>query len=102
MHRPNPFGKYPLVLRDKNTILKRPGELLYDYNEDQIYYVDKHSSEMNNIAKLIYDKIIKAKLENTKIESVKESNQVPGDEDIVPDIQNRKFNTWYMISYMKN
>ena len=101
MHVPNPLGGYPLVLRSKDVTSKRAGELLYDYVEDKIYYVDRHSQEVNDIAKLIYDKIIKTKLENSKIQAVRESDNVSGDEEVAPEIADRKFNTWYMVSYAK-
>lgn len=85
MHIPNPLGGYPLVLRDSSEERCRKGELLYDYNNNDLYYVNKQSGEKNLLAKDIYNKIIATRLENSYIEIIDSSN-----------LGERTMNHWFM------
>lgn len=96
MQKPNPLGGYPLTLRNLSEIATRPGELLLDYTSNKIYYVNSLSNNKIDLCKDIYDRIIKYKLANTKTQICKESNTIQSDEEIIPSIGNRDFNTFYM------
>lgn len=99
MKKPIPLGRYPLVLRDSDIIDTKYGELLLEYSTDSLYYIDRHDGKKINIAKMIYDKIILDKLENSKIDIVKSNDDISSDVPVIPDISERKFNTWYMNTY---
>ena len=99
MQVPNPLGGYPLTLREDRITEGRLGELLFDYTENKIYYIDLHDGTHIDIAKSIYDKIIVARLENNKIFINKESDIVSSEEDIIPEPKDRPFNSWYMNIY---
>jgi len=96
MHIPNPLGGYPLILRQDTITNARNGELLYNYEKNDLYYVNKITGNKSLLAKEIYDKLIAAKLENTYIKAVKDSESVGSKVDIIPDIPDRKVNTFYM------
>ena len=66
MHLPE-LGSYPLTLRDFEVNNPRRGELLLDYINYKLYYINRHTGERMSIAQDIYQKIIKAKLQNTNI-----------------------------------
>lgn len=93
MHIPNPLGSYPLTLRSIDASNPRKGELLFDYENYDIYYIDKTTGVMTNLAKDIYDKIIAAKLENTFIQITQTDDE--GEEIELPPISERKVNTFY-------
>ena len=97
MQVPNPNGGYPLVLRDNNQEPEgRPGELLLDYVSNKIYYVNRSSRQKNELSKSIYNKIINTKLKNSKIKICKNNDNIDVDEPVIPNIQDRQPNTWYM------
>lgn len=102
MHVPNPLGGYPLVLRTPSRDESRYGELLFEYTENKIYYRNKETGEIVDIAKSIYEKIIGKKAENNKIYPVKESSTIVSDQPVIPDPDNRKFNSWYFNTYKKS
>lgn len=99
MHVPNPLGSYPLTLRNSNTSNPRRGELLFDYENYDIYYIDKNTGIKSNLAKDIYDKIIASKLENTHILLCQTDGE--GTEDDLPYISDRKPNTFYYNIYKR-
>lgn len=96
MHKPDPLGTYPLVLRDNIEENNKPGELLFDDSENKIYYVNKRTKQKISLSKLIYDKIVSAKLENTEIHIAKEPNIISSIENL-PRVEDRPFNSWYMV-----
>lgn len=97
MHVPNPLGGIPLILRDTNTKNPRDGELLLDYNNADLYYVNKRTGLKSKLADSIYKKIIASKLENSTIEIVhSDSPEVEVEDPIIPDVTDRAMNTWYM------
>ena len=95
MHVPNPLGGLPLILRDVNTPNPRRGELLFDYAKADLYYINKETGKKTRLADSIYQQLIAAKLENSKIE-ITHSDAVSAEEPTTPEIANRKMNTWYM------
>ena len=95
MHVPNPLGGIPLILRDINTTNPRRGELLLDYSKADLYYIDKESGNKIRVADAIYQQLIAAKLENSKIEIVHSDSSESAVEPIVPEVADRKYNTWY-------
>ena len=99
MHKPK-LGTYPLVLRDDNITSPKNGELLYNYhdNEPTIYYIDKETSEKINLFGSTIRNIQEASVENTDINVVKD-NTIIGDESIIPDVEHRKFNSFYYSIY---
>ena len=50
MHKPTPYGTYPLVLRHYNTPNPRSGELLFNYEDLNLYVCNRAN---NNNAQLI-------------------------------------------------
>ena len=93
MHIPNPLGSYPLTLRSINASNPRRGELLFDYEKYDIYYVNRDTGDITNLAKDIYDKIIASKLENTFIQLTQTDGE--GEEIPLPEIKDRKPNIFY-------
>lgn len=92
MHVPNPMGSYPLVLRSKDAPSPRNGELMFDYITNDLYFVN--NGKVENAAKTIYDKIIRSKLENVKIQICKDDKT--GSEANTPAVADRSMNNWYM------
>ena len=93
MHVPNPLGSYTLTLRSSDISNPRNGELLFDYTNYDIYYIDKETGVKSNLAKDIYDKIIASKLANTYIQVCKSDDE--GTEPDLPNINDRVPNTFY-------
>ena len=105
MHKPK-LGTYPLTLRDTNIKVPKRGELLYDYTdsnvESTIYYIDRETLEKINLFESSIISLKEANLENTDIIIVKDTNIIIGDEPIIPDIEHRKFNSFYYSMYDNN
>lgn len=91
MHVPNPLGSYPLVLRSKDAVNPRNNELMYDYVSDDLYFVN--NGKKGKLAKDIYDKMIRSKIENANIVICSDKE---GTGSTIPDIKNREMNHWYM------
>lgn len=66
MHLPE-LGSYPLTLRDYEVNNSRPGELLLDYTNFELYYINRNTGERISMAKDIYQRILRAKVQNTNI-----------------------------------
>lgn len=66
MHIPSPLGSYPLTLRDYNVSNPRDGELLLDYENSDLYYINRADHTKVRMADEIYRRIIEAKLQNAK------------------------------------
>ena len=54
MHVPNPLGGLPLILRDVNTTNPRRGELLFDYTNADLYYINKETGKKTRLADSIF------------------------------------------------
>lgn len=93
MHVPNPLGGVPLVLRDVDTKNLRRGELLLDYTNSDLYFVDKETGQKERLADSIYKSIVDAKVENSKILITCSDS---GPETATPAIEDRKMNQWFM------
>lgn len=96
MHVPNPLGGLPLVLRDVNTPNPRMGELLLDYTNADLYYINKETGKKTRLADSIYQKIIASKLENSRIEVAHSDSPESTEDPVIPEVANRRMNTWYM------
>ncbi len=92
MHVPKPLGGYPLVLRDETASKPRNNELMFDYTTNDLYFVENNNPV--KLARSIYDKIIKSKLENVTVNICKSDKE--GSEPAAPAIDQRKMNNWYM------
>ena len=92
MHVPKPLGGYTLVLRDKTASKPRKNELMFDYTTNDLYFVENNNPV--KLARSIYDKIIKSKLENVTVNICKSDEE--GSESVAPAIDQRKMNNWYM------
>ena len=90
MHVPKPLGGYPLVLRDKTTSKPIKNELMFDYTTNDLYFVENNKPV--KLARSIYDKIIKSKLENVTVNICKSDKE--GSESVAPAIDQRKMNNW--------
>ena len=96
MHVPNPLGGLPLILRDVNTTNPRRGELLFDYTNADLYYINKETGKKTRLADSIYQKIIASKLENSKIEVAHSDSHESAEDPAIPEVADRRMNTWYM------
>ena len=96
MHVPNPLGGLPLILRDVNTTNPRRGELLFDYTNADLYYVNKETGKKTRLADSIYQKIIALKLENSRIEVAHSDSHESAEDPAIPEVADRRMNTWYM------
>ena len=96
MHVPNPLGGLPLILRDVNTTNPRSGELLFDYTNADLYYVNKETGKKTRLADSIYQKIIASKLENSRIEVAHSDSPESAEDPTIPEVADRRMNTWYM------
>lgn len=95
MHVPNPLGGYPLILRPSDVPNPRNGELLMDYENNDLIYVNRETGNKSSIAMDIYNKIIASRLENSHIKICK-NNTSSGEEEDIPNIEDRKMNTMYI------
>ena len=95
MHKSDPLGGIPLILRDSDTPNPRKGELLCDYENDDLVYVNKQSGEKKSITEDIIETIIDEKIGESTINITKNSDDIEGDEDIIPSIEDRKMNHWF-------
>ena len=66
MHLPE-LGSYPLTLRDFEVNNSRKGELLLDYTNYELYYINRNTGERVSMAQDIYQRILRAKMQNTNI-----------------------------------
>ena len=66
MHLPE-LGSYPLTLRDYEVNNPRPGELLLDYTNFELYYINRNTGERVSMAQDIYQRILNARMQNTNI-----------------------------------
>lgn len=66
MHLPT-LGSYPLTLRDFEVNNPRRGELLLDYTKHELYYINRDTGERVSVAQDIYQRILRAKMQNTNI-----------------------------------
>ena len=96
MHVPNPLGGLPLILRDVNTTNPRRGELLFDYTNADLYYINKETGKKTRLADSIYQKIIASKLENSRIEVAHSDSPESAEDPAIPEVAYRRMNTWYM------
>ena len=96
MHVPNPLGGLPLILRDVNTTNPRRGELLFDYTNTDLYYINKETGKKTRLADSIYQKIIASKLENSRIEVAHSDSHESAEDPAIPEVADRRMNTWYM------
>ena len=96
MHVPNPLGGLPLILRDVNTTNPRRGELLFDYTNADLYYVNKETGKKTRLADSIYQKIIASKLENSRIEVAHSDSHESAEDPAIPEVADRRMNTWYI------
>ena len=92
MHVPKPLGGYPLVLRDETASKPIKNELMLDYTTNELYFVENNKPV--KLARSIYDKSIKSKLENVTVNICKSDKE--GSESVAPEIDQRKMNNWYM------
>lgn len=95
MHIPNPLGSYPLSLREHDIANPRVGELMLNYENYDLYY--NHPTDgLVSISRMIYKRIIAAKLENTYIQITHSDDYPHAEEPVLPDIADRKVNTFYI------
>lgn len=88
MHKPSPFGTYPLVLRNYNIHDYRSGELLYDYTDNDLYVSDRtNNNAVTRLSKMIYEKSRLALLKNSNLSYHKDNI----------DIDKRDNNSFYLI-----
>lgn len=90
MHKPVPYGTYPLVLRNYNTPNPRSGELLFNYEDMNLYVCNRaNNNKITPVSKLIYDKSLNAAMDNANI--------IYATERMVDNIPDRGINSFYLI-----
>lgn len=89
MHKPIPYGTYPLVLRNYNTGNPIPGELLFDFNSYDLYVCNRLNKKVVPIAKMIYEKSKAVMLDNTNIIYTTDST--------VDRVSDRSANSFFLI-----
>lgn len=97
-HLPGEYGTFPLILRDYNITNPKRGELLFNYDTNQLYFVRPSTGEVISVAQDIYNKIISSKIRNNKMviyDADKEG--ATGKDNIVPPIKDREYNSFYYI-----
>ena len=94
MHVPNPLGGVPLILRPSSVVNPLNGELLMDYENNDLMYVNRETGKISSIAENIYKSIILANLANSTMNICKESGS-SGEEEELPDVSEPDMNTWY-------
>jgi hypothetical protein len=75
------------------------GELLLNYDNNELFFVRKSNGEIVSIARSIYDKIMSTRIKNNKVEvfSADTLDPRPGKYDIVPPLNERIYNAFYFI-----
>lgn len=98
-HLPEKYGSFPLILRDYDILDPKKGELLFNYNSNELYFVKPQNGEVISMARDIYNKILAAKIKNTGavIYDADKLSPLPGKDDIVPPIKDRNYNSIYNI-----
>lgn len=98
-HVPDPLGSYPMVLRDYMVPNARKGELLLNYENYDLYYVNYQTGVKISMAQDIYDRIMMAKLQNTYFNlcDADKEDPVPGRNEIWPPVAERKYNQFYYV-----
>ena len=93
------LGSFPLILRDYMVPDPRKGELLLNYENNELYFVRKSTGEVISIARNIYDKILATKIKNNRIVvyDADKLNPQPGRDEIVPAVKDREYNAFYFI-----
>lgn len=93
MHVPDPFGRFPMILRSSDAANPRNGELMMDYTKEYLYYIDRETGEKIGVADSIYKKIIASRLQNSRIFVTREDDQ--GTEPETPAVEDREMNEFY-------
>lgn len=98
-HKPKQLGSFPLVLRDYKVPNPIRGELLMDYNNNEMYFVKKSTGNVTSVARDIYDKIMASKIQNNKIHTFDYDKVTPHPDknDIVPPVRDRQYNGIYFL-----
>lgn len=103
-HKPKPYGTFPLILRDFRVSNPQRGELLFDYDNNQLYFCKFTTGELMSAAREIYEQILSYKVKNTKIIPYDFDKEVPEDADkeeikqiIAPPIKDREYNGFYFL-----
>ena len=96
---PDPLGSYPMVLRDYQVEHPRLGELLLDYTNYDLYYVNRQSGELVSVAQDIYNRILMAKMQNTGfvVADADKQTPVPPSNQIWPPVSDRQYNRFYYV-----
>lgn len=93
------YGSFPLTLRDYLVKSPRKGELLLNYQNNELYFVRISTGEVVSVAKTIYNKILSSKIKNSKLIVFDADKLVPqpGKDEIVPPKIARDYNAMYLV-----
>nr|DAM95887.1 MAG TPA: hypothetical protein [Caudoviricetes sp.] len=92
-------SKFPLILRDVNLVTDfQPGEILMDYNNNELYYMNPKTLECESLSREIYNKILAANAENTLILLYNRDKILPKPpkDEILPKLNDRIYNAFYL------
>ena len=97
-------SKFPLILRDVNLVTDfQPGEILMDYNNNELYYMNPKTLECESLSREIYNKILAANAENTLILLYNRDKILPKPpkDEILPKLNDRIYKAKKII-YTEN
>jgi len=104
-HKPNPYGSFPLTLRDYLVADPRRGELLLNYDTNELYFCKGSTGDVVSVARDIYDKILAAKIKNNNIIIYDWDliSPLPDKDKVIPPTKERMYNSiYYIVTNRKN
>lgn len=93
-HRPAKLGRFPLILRNKESRNVRPGELLMDFDNSELYIVNPATGEKISISQNIFNILVNQKIQNTKIKVI-DMTKIGANVDNYPPVDLRVTNGMY-------
>ncbi|WP_301204443.1 hypothetical protein [Bacteroides acidifaciens] len=103
-HLPQQYGTFPLILRDYRVEDPQRGELLFDYDNNLLYFCRYSNGEVISAARDIFEKILMYRIKNTKIIRYDFDKEIPEGADneeiekmIAPPIEDREYNGIYFL-----
>lgn len=99
-HKPEEFGRFPLIARRRDTQKPIRAELLLDYENLQLYFCNKKTGTVDTVAKDIFNKIVETRVTNSSVQTVDADKMDPPmikETDIPLSINRRVNNRFYYI-----
>lgn len=98
-HLPEKLGSFPLTFREYDVPDPKRGELLLNYDNNELYMVRKSDGQIISVARDIYNKILESRIQNNTVYIIDadKMSPVPGKDELVPPISEREYNGFYYI-----